>query len=243
MANTIRPYTGDGTTVLYNIDFTLGYIRKAYVYVYLEGNLYTDQLAYTYINDTQIQLTTPVANGTVFNIRRVVPRDSIVNDYEDGASLQEENLDDSFKQAIMALEEIQDGYTDPSGTFSVNTDLDMLNNKIVNLGAAVNPNDAVRLVDAEALAGVGGGGSTISEVPPVIKVAGERWTRCSDMKAFLWYVDVDGGQWIEDRPSYGVARVFQGVVSNDAVNNSLFRDSLDDKLKYKDSGGVVNLLY
>lgn len=145
MANTIRPYTGDGTTVLYNIDFTLGYIRRAYIYVYLEGNVYTDQLSYTYINDTQIQLTTPVANGTVFNIRRVVPRHAIVNDYEDGAAMHEENLDDSFKQSIMALEEIQDGYTDPDADFAVNSNIDMLTNRIVNLGDPIDEQDAVTL--------------------------------------------------------------------------------------------------
>ena len=143
MANTIRPYTGDGTTVLYPVDFDLGYIRKAYIYVYLEGNDYTEQLDYTYINDVQIQLTTPVASGTVFNIRRVVPRDAIVNDYEDGAAMQEENLDDSFKQAVMALQEIQDGFTNPDGAFGINGLLDMLGNRIVNVGTAVEPGDAI----------------------------------------------------------------------------------------------------
>ena len=133
MANTIRPYTGDGTTVLYNIDFDLGYIRRAHIYVYLAGNIYTNEIAYTYINDTQIQINTPVANDVVFNIRRVVPRNSVVNNYEDGAALHEDNLDDSFKQAVMILEEIQDGYIDPEGVFSVLANLDMNGFSILNL--------------------------------------------------------------------------------------------------------------
>jgi len=149
MANTIRPYTGDGTTVLYPVDFDLGYIRKAYIYVYLEGNDFTDQLDYTYISDTQIQLTTPVASGTVFNIRRVVPRHEIVNDYEDGAAMHEENLDDSFKQAIMALEEIQDGYTDPSGVASFNSNIDLNNkHKVIN---SIDPTDDGDLVSLSYL--------------------------------------------------------------------------------------------
>ena len=47
-------------------------------------------------------------------------------------------------------------------------------------------------------------GSVISETPPAFTSEGLRWTRCTDMKVFIWYVDVDGGQWIEDRPSYGI---------------------------------------
>lgn len=145
MANTIRPYTGDGTTVLYPVDFDLGYIRKAFVYVYLEGDDFTSQIGYTYINDAQIQLNTPVAAGVKFNIRRVVERHSIVNDYEDGAAMHEENLDDSFKQAVMIIEEIQDGYTNPTGGNQFEDDLNMLGNKITNMGNPVADGDAVNL--------------------------------------------------------------------------------------------------
>lgn len=51
---------------------------------------------------------------------------------------------------------------------------------------------------------VGGdsGGSTVSDVPPADPVAGSRWTRCQDMKSFIWYVDSEGAHWIEDNPSY-----------------------------------------
>jgi len=146
MANTIRPYTGDGTTVLYPVDFDLGYIRKDYIYVYLEGSDYNVQLDYTYINETQIQLTTPVSTGVVFNIRRVVPRNAIVNDYEDGAAMHEENLDDSFKQAIMALEEIQDGFTNPDGAFSVNSSIDLNElHRVINSADPIDGGDLVNL--------------------------------------------------------------------------------------------------
>jgi len=46
-------------------------------------------------------------------------------------------------------------------------------------------------------------GSYVGELPPaIIPRQGDRWTRCTDMKGFIWYVDVDGGQWVEDNPSY-----------------------------------------
>jgi hypothetical protein len=146
MANTIRPYTGDGTTVLYPVDFDLGYIRKSHIYVYLEGNDYAVQLGYTYISDVQIQLVTPVASGTVFNIRRVVPRDSLVNDYEDGAALHEGNLDNSFKQALMIQEELSDGFANLDGSFNVLSDIDLKDTfKGINSVDPVNAGDLVTL--------------------------------------------------------------------------------------------------
>jgi hypothetical protein len=247
MANTIRPYTGDGTTVLYPVDFDLGYIRKSHIYVYLEGNDHTVQLDYTYISDVQIQLVTPVINGTVFNIRRVVPRDSLVNDYEDGAALHEGNLDNSFKQALMIQEELSDGFANLDGSFNVLADLDLKDTyKVTNSIDPVDEGDLVNLsyldtqidtltthvdtVDAlkmdkvpaattdniiifdsagnaqdsgKRLDEIGNGGSAIKDTPPTFPAAGDRWTRCSDMKGFIYYVDDTSAQWVEDRPSYG----------------------------------------
>lgn len=61
---------------------------------------------------------------------------------------------------------------------------------------------------------VGGdsGGSTVSETPPADPVAGSRWTRCRDMKSFIWYVDNEGAQWVEDNPSYGTIEVVTSSV-------------------------------
>ena len=90
------------------------------------------------------------------------------------------------------------------GNNVMSQDFDMNSKRMINLPAPVSGSEPIRLSDAEALASQTTGGSTISETPPIINTPGDRWTRCSDMKAFLWYVDVDGGQWIEDRPSYGI---------------------------------------
>ena len=121
MAKTIRPYTSDGVRVLYPVDFVNGIIRREHVYVYLTAAGYETQLAYTWISDVEIQLDAPVAISVEFNIRRIVPRDTLVNDYEDGAILKERNLDDSYKQSIMILEEIEDGWV--TGPTELLTDL------------------------------------------------------------------------------------------------------------------------
>lgn len=151
MALTRLDLTGDGTTTVYNVNFDLGYLRQEFVYVYLDGDSYTDQLSYTWINSTQIELNVAPANGVAFHIRRVVPRDKPVNDYEEGAILREDNLDDSFVQSIMILQEITDGYIVPDGNFKIDGDLDMLQHEIKNcirlrgLDYAVSGSDAVPL--------------------------------------------------------------------------------------------------
>jgi hypothetical protein len=141
MALTIRDYVGDSTTTLHNIDFSLGYLRQEFVYVYLEGEAYTDQLAYTWVNSSQIELNEPVPTGTEYHIRRVVPRDTLINDYVNGAIIRESNLDDSFVQALMILEEIKDGYTEVAGVFTLTSDLDMSGKRITNAGEAIAGTD------------------------------------------------------------------------------------------------------
>tara|TARA_R110000851_G_scaffold57574_1_gene134051 strand:- start:7782 stop:8867 length:1086 start_codon:yes stop_codon:yes gene_type:complete len=133
MALTIRPHTGDSVTTLYNVSFDLGYIDKDHVFVYLDGNVHTSQLSYVWLNTTQIQLTAPVATGTVFYIRRVVPRNSLVNDYEDGAVLDELHLDNSFKQTLMVSEETLDGFYDVDGNLFLRGDVDLDGHNLNNV--------------------------------------------------------------------------------------------------------------
>ena len=146
--NTIRTYVSDGVVTIYSVDFALGYINKAHVYVYTSDNEYTTQLSYTWLNNSQIELTTPVANGVELNIRRVVPRGTPVNDYENGAILREVNLDTSFKQALMIQEEIGDGFfTLDETALRMTSDLDMNSYSIRNLPIPTYDSDPVRLTD------------------------------------------------------------------------------------------------
>ena len=148
---TIRTYIGDGATTIYSIDFQLGYINKDYVYVYLDTDTYATQLDYVWLNAAQIEITTAVANGVSFNIRRIVPRDQLVNDYTDGAILRELNLDNSYKQALMWLEEVADGFANVSGELYSQANLNMLGNRIVELGNATSARDAVPLAQVQGL--------------------------------------------------------------------------------------------
>lgn len=149
MAATRLDREGDGSTTVYSVTFSLGYMRKEFVYVYLASQQYTTQLDYSWINSTQIELYAPLPVGTKFHIRRVVVRDQPVNDYESGAILRENNLDDSFLQHLMIQEEISDGYFVLSGDYVVQEPIDMLGNKIVNVGNAIDPADALPLGQAD----------------------------------------------------------------------------------------------
>lgn len=210
MANTTRTYTGNGTTTLYPVDFALGYLSREYVYVYLAGNEYTNQLAYTWIDDTQIELTTAVADGVDFVIRRVVPRSTLINDYDDGAILRERNLDDSFRQALMALEEVADGFAAPDGAFTFNTDVNMLGNKITNLKDALDDGDAVSfafLRDYIISAGEETGivvrtamyvNDDLSEIPTEELSLGAQAYEANTLSDYVWYINPNGsgGQWV-----------------------------------------------
>jgi len=185
MAKTIRTYTSDGAQVLYPIDFINGFITREHIYVYLDTEDYTTTIAFTWVSDSQIQLNTAVANGLVFNIRRVVPRDAAVNDYVDGSILKEKNLDDSYNQSLMILEEIEDGYvTGPTTIIGV-------------------------------LIQTGQGASFLQELKPTDPVInGVRWYKPSEATTYVWYMDDDSGQWIEENPSVAEAGIHKATTAS-----------------------------
>ena len=172
MANTIVTHVSDGVTVLYPITFTLGYIEKEQVYVYTgEDADYETQLSYFWVNDTQIQLFEPEPNQTEIKIRRVVPRNVLVNVYQNGGLIPEEDLNNSFLQTLMILEEADDGFTN----FAQQTEIDMNFNRIINLGAPVNAEDAVRLTDVE--------GIVVGQVPPASETVAGTVERATSLEA------------------------------------------------------------
>lgn len=157
MALTRKEYTGNGSTTLYNIDFDLGYIDRDYIYVYIEGNEPENQLSYTWQNSNQIELNEPVTSGTKFYIRRIITRDNLVNDYTNGALLRASNLNDSYLQTLMILQEIQDGFITVDDEFLVQAkfiivqNLDMAGYKIENLQEADVGTDATTLTQVKNL--------------------------------------------------------------------------------------------
>lgn len=151
---TLREYPYEAGRTLYPVDFQLGILSRDHVYVYV-GDVFSVQVGYTWINDGQISLNEPIQEDEVLTIRRIVPKSELINDYENGARLSEQNLDDSFKQALMILEELADGLISEVDPWIINTvvqfnkgaifkdNLDMDGNRIINLGDPINDTDAV----------------------------------------------------------------------------------------------------
>lgn len=51
--------------------------------------------------------------------------------------------------------------------------------------------------------GITGANVHVSETPPATPASGSLWLKSDTGIRYLWYVDVDGGQWIEDSGSMG----------------------------------------
>ncbi|NBS69162.1 phage tail protein, partial [bacterium] len=82
-------YTGNGSTTQFTVPFP--YIRKEHVKVYVN---YVDT-AYTYVNNTTVQLASAPANGLRVEVRRVTPAALPLVDYTDGSTLVAADLDTS----------------------------------------------------------------------------------------------------------------------------------------------------
>ena len=146
MGLTFSTETGTGSSQVYDIrwESELGYLAKSDVYVYYGDDYTQQQIPFTWVNATQIQLTATAAS--TFRIRRVVDRSKAVNDYVDGAILRDKNLDDSYAQALMILEEITDGWLQPNGEVFILNDLDMQNvYNVINIRDPQLDGDAVNL--------------------------------------------------------------------------------------------------
>ena len=133
----------DGVRTVYPISFDLGYLSKDYVYVYQgEHADYNNQLVYTWVDDDNIELAQALPDGAEFWIRRIVPRDDLIN-YFTGASLNPSAIDNTHLQLLMISQEIMDGFGDPDGLGNIKNILDMRGYRITNLGNAIERVDAV----------------------------------------------------------------------------------------------------
>lgn len=149
MSLTVQTHTYNGAP-LYPLQLPLGYIEKAHIYVYDgDESSYQTQLNYTWADDNTIQLEAPFpALGTVFTIRRVVPRADLIA-YFEGTRLRSSALDNVNLQQLMIAQELSDGFggDEGEGGLPLRGVLDMNDNRIINLGAPTGDNDAVRLID------------------------------------------------------------------------------------------------
>ena len=155
MAKTYFEYTGDGVRTVYPAEFVLGYLQKGDIHVY-QGTDHTIQLEYTWQDSTTIELAAPIATGTTLRVRRVVNRSALQNDYQGGAVLEEDNLNNSFRQGLMVAEEVEDGILSAAGTrFPEGADL--VGSTLSNIADGIEPQDAASVAQVATMASQGGG--------------------------------------------------------------------------------------
>lgn len=143
-------YVGNGSTTQFSINFQLGFLSRADVTCHVIGEVdgLGNQLyrTLTWINDGLVSISgTAPATGTTVVFERTVDKDALVHDYSDGASIVEENLDQSNKQNIMLVHEVLDGRLGV-----LQNDLDFGQYTAKNLADPVDDQDAVNLQYFEA---------------------------------------------------------------------------------------------
>lgn len=129
-------YTGNGATTQYSIPFA--YIRKEHVKVYVN---YVDT-AYTYVNDSLIQLASAPANGLRVEVRRVTPLNTPLVDFADGSALVAADLDTANLQQLYLEQELDDSLKQ---TVSIDPSTGLPNagnQRITNVADPVNAQDA-----------------------------------------------------------------------------------------------------
>jgi hypothetical protein len=131
-------YEGSNT---FAVNFTLGYISPdhvtARVNAEVDGSQQPVYRTLTWLTEGTVIVGGTLEDGDVVTFERTTPKDELTNVYLDGDILDDENIDDSFRQAIMIAHEVLDGRLGVLGD-----NINMGTNRITNLGEPVDAQDA-----------------------------------------------------------------------------------------------------
>lgn len=134
--------TAGDTDVVVDIE----YLDRSYIYVYFEGELIPSS-GYTWASDQLIKLNTPLAtDGEVLVVRRT-DKEFLYIAFAEGAAFIRENIDTQNKQFLHLAQELVEGRS-IEGFYG---DLSMNGFRITNLGAGVEPGDAINKGQLDAV--------------------------------------------------------------------------------------------
>src|SRR5690242_10224384 len=114
MANSIIIRLGNGVTNQFSINFTLGLLNRSDVTCRVGNEVdgLGDPVYRTinWINDGLVTISGAIpGNGVAVTFTRTVSKSTLVHDYTDGSAIDEQNLDQSNLQLMMAIHEVLDG--------------------------------------------------------------------------------------------------------------------------------------
>lgn len=135
-------YSGQTT---FAINFTLGYLDQSHVTCRVndeaDGGGSPVFRPLTFVTEGTVSVGgDALVNGDTLVFERTTPKDELENDYQNGAIITEENLDDSYKQALMIAHEALDGRL-----AAFEQELDMNGLKILNVADGTAGTDGVNL--------------------------------------------------------------------------------------------------
>lgn len=112
-------FPGDGVETDFEINFAGGYLRPEHVVGFLkdpdnnvEEPLSVSGRTLVIFGPNQVRVTPAVPDGITLVVRRDTPKEGPMLDYNDGAILNDVNLNTSNKQAIFAVAEMVDYFAD-----------------------------------------------------------------------------------------------------------------------------------
>lgn len=147
MALSRQVIISDGTTKQYPITFADGYLSRDEVKVYEEFNDGTpnSDIPFIFINDNLIEISRVPVSGNKIVIERDVEANArkvnFIPQY-----IKSSDLNTMYKHLLYLIQAVLDGRFEES----IIKDLDMGFNRIYNLGAPEQDNDAVRLIDVRS---------------------------------------------------------------------------------------------
>jgi len=144
MATTQTTYTGDNSTTEYTFNFL--YLEETDIKVSLDGVVTTE---YVLANATTISFNTAPASGVLIRIYRETDSDTLKSTFFPGSAIRAQDLNNNFLQSIYTVQEVVDRYIDNTGAVFTN-DVDMGDNKIINLADGTAAGDAVNKSQLDA---------------------------------------------------------------------------------------------
>lgn len=129
-------YTGNGVTTQFAVPF--GYIRREHVFV----NVSQVSTAFTWVNNSTVQLAAAPANGALVDVRRATPASTPLVDFVDGSTPVAADFDVSNLQHLYLEQELLDNQVQTVSTDPATGLPTLSNQRLTNVADPINAQDA-----------------------------------------------------------------------------------------------------